>query len=58
MVADSYAGGKGINSGMSFAVDDVIIDPSESRFWVSRMLRNCEPPVPREGKKRPMIDTW
>ena len=52
-----YYRGKGINSGQSFAVDDVI-DPAESRFWIARMLRTCDPPVPRAGKKRQFVDTW
>ena len=37
-------------------VDDVI-DPADSRAWVTRFL-TAAPPPPRPGKKRPYVDTW
>ena len=40
-----------------FEIDDVI-DPADSRRWITRALRSAPPPPPRTGKKRPCIDTW
>ncbi len=57
MVADSYERGKAVNMASHFELDDVI-DPADSRKWISRALRSVPPPVPRKGKKRPNVDTW
>ncbi|HEY5875643.1 MAG TPA: biotin carboxylase, partial [Ilumatobacteraceae bacterium] len=57
MVARMYEHGKAISTASYFEIDDVI-DPSESRFWISRALRSVPPVAPRTGKKRPSIDTW
>ncbi|MEX2080762.1 MAG: carboxyl transferase domain-containing protein, partial [Dehalococcoidia bacterium] len=57
LVARAYQRGKAINTAMHFEIDDVI-DPAESRRWVSTALLSSPPPAPREGKKRPCIDTW
>jgi len=57
MVARAYEHGKALNVATHFEFDNVI-DPAESRSWVSSALRSAPPPSPREGKKRPMIDTW
>ncbi|RJF96376.1 carboxyl transferase domain-containing protein [Noviherbaspirillum saxi] len=57
MVAASYESGKAINMASFLEIDDVI-DPAESRRWVMRGLRSAPRPVPREGKKRPFVDTW
>ena len=39
-----------------FEIDDVI-DPADSRRWITTMLASRRPRAPR-GKKRPNIDTW
>jgi acetyl-CoA carboxylase carboxyltransferase component len=57
MVAAAYQRGKGVNTASHFEIDDVI-DPKESRSWISAALKSAPPPAPRAGKKRPMVDTW
>jgi acetyl-CoA carboxylase carboxyltransferase component len=57
MVARMYEHGKAINSASYFEIDDVI-DPADSRRWITAAL-DAVPPVPqRTGKKRPNVDTW
>ena len=57
MVADMYKRGKAVNMASHFELDDVI-DPADTRKWISRGLRSI-PEVPRrQGKKRPNVDTW
>lgn len=59
MVDRMYAHGKAVNTASHFEIDDVI-DPAETRRWISTILRSV-PPTPRwseRGKKRPNIDTW
>jgi len=57
MVAAMYAQGKAINAASLFELDNVI-DPADTRDWIMAGLRATPPPPPREGKKRPWIDTW
>lgn len=57
LVELAYLRGKALNSGVSFAVDDVI-DPADSRRWISNVFNSVPPPPERKGKKRPNIDTW
>jgi acetyl-CoA carboxylase carboxyltransferase component len=57
MVARSYEHGKALNVATYFEIDDVI-DPAESRERILAALRAAPPPAPRQGKKRPCIDTW
>ncbi len=57
MVARAYEHGKALDVATHFTFDDVI-DPAQSRSWITSALRSAPPPTPREGKKRPMIDTW
>jgi acetyl-CoA carboxylase carboxyltransferase component len=57
MVAKAYEHGKGLNIASHFEIDDVI-DPMESRRWIMGALQSAPAPLPREGKKRPCIDTW
>ena len=57
MVARAYEHGKALSAATHFEIDDVI-DPADSRAWVSSLLRATPPPPPRSGKKRPCIDTW
>jgi acetyl/propionyl-CoA carboxylase alpha subunit len=56
MVDRMYAHGRAVNTASHFEIDDVI-DPADSRRWITGALRSV-PPTPRSGKKRPCIDTW
>jgi acetyl-CoA carboxylase carboxyltransferase component len=57
MVAAMYRHGKALNTATYFEIDDVI-DPADSRRWITAALDSAPPPPPRTGKKRPCIDTW
>ena len=60
LVAAAYERGKALNAGMSFAVDDVI-DPADSRHWITAAFDAAPPPPPRQPrqeKKRRNVDTW
>ncbi|HTO55586.1 MAG TPA: carboxyl transferase domain-containing protein [Myxococcota bacterium] len=57
MVERMYQIGKAVNVASHFELDDVI-DPADSRLWISNALRSTPPPAPRTTKKRPCIDTW
>lgn len=57
MVDAAYEHGKALNSASHFEIDDVI-DPADSRRWITTMLASAPPPEPRPGKKRPAVDTW
>jgi acetyl-CoA carboxylase carboxyltransferase component len=58
LVARVYERSKAIQSGVSFAVDDVI-DPADSRKWVLSALSAVRwPPPARAEKKRRNVDTW
>ena len=57
MVARAYEHGKAVNTASHFEIDDVI-DPADSRAWITGALRSVPPTPPRSGKKRPNIDTW
>ena len=57
MVARAYEHGKALNAASHFEIDDVI-DPADSRGWVTTMLASAPVPPARTGKKRPCIDTW
>ena len=57
LVAAAYERGKALNAGMSFAVDDVI-DPADSRRWITAAFDAVPPPLPRKEKKRRNVDTW
>ena len=56
-VAAMYDRGKAVNFATAFEIDEVI-DPKDSRHWIVSGLKSVPKPVPREGKKRPFIDTW
>ena len=56
-VARAYEGAKAINAGVGGGLDDVI-DPADTRSWIASSLKRLPPPVPRDGKKYPYIDTW
>jgi acetyl-CoA carboxylase carboxyltransferase component len=57
LVAAAYQRGKALAAGVSFQVDDVI-DPADTRHFVSGALSSVPPAVPRQGKKRPFVDVW
>lgn len=57
MVETAYDRAKAVNSASFFGVDD-IIDPAETRAWISRGLKSLPPTPTRTAKKRPNIDTW
>jgi acetyl-CoA carboxylase carboxyltransferase component len=57
MVARMYEHGKAVSYATYFELDDVI-DPAESRRWITTALDSVPPPAPRSGKKRPCVDTW
>ncbi|MCP5066508.1 MAG: carbamoyl-phosphate synthase large subunit, partial [bacterium] len=56
MVARMYDHGKGVNAASHFEIDDVI-DPRDSREWVTSALRSV-PATGEAGRRRPCIDTW
>jgi len=57
LVGRMYEQGKAANAATYFEFDDVI-DPADSRRWITTAIRSSPPPAPRTGKKRPCIDTW
>jgi acetyl-CoA carboxylase carboxyltransferase component len=57
LVARMYEVGKALSTASYFEIDDVI-DPAETRRWLVALLDTAAPPAPRDGKKRPNIDTW
>ena len=58
MVAAAYENGKALNTATIFEIDDVI-DPADSRRWITTMLLADRPTErPPSGKRRPNIDTW
>ena len=56
-VAQMYERGKALNTASHFEIDDVI-DPADTRRWITVILDSSPTPAPRAGKKRPNIDTW
>ncbi len=52
-----YEHGKALNTASYFEIDDVI-DPADTRRWISAILKSSPPAPQRVGKKRPNIDTW
>ncbi len=57
MVDRMYQVGKAVNIASHYEIDDVI-DPADTRRWISAVLEAAPPPATRTGKKRPNIDTW
>jgi acetyl-CoA carboxylase carboxyltransferase component len=59
-VAAAYERGKGISMAEYFEIDDVI-DPADTRRWITLLFDHHDterPARPREGKRRPHVDTW
>jgi acetyl-CoA carboxylase carboxyltransferase component len=57
MVGRMYEHGKAVNAASHFEIDDVV-DPADTRRWISTAFGAAPPPVQRAGKKRPNVDTW
>jgi len=57
MVAAAYQQGKAINMASAMEIDDVI-DPLDTRHWITQGLRSVPASSPRDGRRRPFIDTW
>ncbi|PHR57222.1 MAG: carbamoyl-phosphate synthase large subunit [Robiginitomaculum sp.] len=57
MVAKLYEIGKALNTASLFEIDDVI-DPAQSRKWISATLLSGTRMIKRTHKKRPNIDTF
>jgi acetyl-CoA carboxylase carboxyltransferase component len=57
MVDAAYEHGKALNSASHFEIDDVI-DPADSRRWITTLLTDAPRPPRPAGKKRPVVDTW
>jgi len=55
-LAALYERGRATSAATAFEIDDVI-DPADSRRWITATLTATPPPA-RPGKKRPFIDTW
>ncbi|MFP6663320.1 MAG: carboxyl transferase domain-containing protein [Deltaproteobacteria bacterium] len=56
-VAKMYEYGKATSVATALEIDGVI-DPAETRHWVRRGLASVPAPAPRQGRKRPFVDTW
>jgi acetyl-CoA carboxylase carboxyltransferase component len=57
MVARMYEHGKAVNTASHFEIDDVI-DPADSRRWITTALASAKPRERHPRKKRPNVDTW
>jgi acetyl-CoA carboxylase carboxyltransferase component len=57
MVDRMYQHGKALSAATYFEIDDVI-DPADTRRWILAVLDSAPPPQPRQGKRRPNVDTW
>lgn len=57
LIAAAYRNGKALNAASHFEIDDVI-DPADTRARILAVLDAAPAPTPRDGKKRPCIDTW
>ena len=57
MVARMYEVGKGVSMADHFEIDDVI-DPADSRRWITTAFRSTPPAGWRNAPGRPFVDTW
>ena len=57
MVDKMYQVGKAVNIASHYEIDDVI-DPADTRRWISAILAAAPAPPAHTGKKRANIDTW
>jgi acetyl-CoA carboxylase carboxyltransferase component len=56
-VAAAYERGRGLNMAAYGEIDDVI-DPADTRRWISILFEHGDQISAREGKRRPHVDTW
>jgi acetyl-CoA carboxylase carboxyltransferase component len=57
MVERAYQHGKALSSATHYEIDDVV-DPADSRRWITTAFASAPAPPARDGKKRPCVDTW
>jgi acetyl/propionyl-CoA carboxylase alpha subunit/acetyl-CoA carboxylase carboxyltransferase component len=57
MVAKLYRSGKALNAATHFGIDEVI-DPADSRRWITATLRSTPVGEKRTHKKHRFIDSW
>jgi acetyl-CoA carboxylase carboxyltransferase component len=56
-LAELYDNGKATSIASVLEIDEVI-DPERTRDWIMAGLRSVPTPAPRQGRKRPCVDTW
>jgi len=52
-VAQGYESARAVNSGARY-----VIDPADTRAFITRGMKSLPPTPPRTTKKRPYVDTW
>lgn len=57
LIARAYENGSALNTASHMEIDDVI-DPAETRARILSVIGETQSWRARNGKKRPMIDTW
>ena len=57
LIASAYERGNALNMASHMEIDDVI-DPADTRQRIMSIIRGTKSWRAREGKKRPMVDTW
>jgi acetyl-CoA carboxylase carboxyltransferase component len=57
MVAKLYKSGKALNAATHFGIDEVI-DPADSRRWITSTLRSTPVAGKRATKKHRFVDSW
>jgi acetyl-CoA carboxylase carboxyltransferase component len=57
LIDAAYIRGSALSMASHTEIDDVI-DPADTRERILALLSACPTPLPRMGKKRPMVDTW
>ena len=56
LIARMYQNGKALSTASYFEIDDVI-DPADTRRWITAAFESGPAPERRRGKKRPFVDT-
>ena len=57
MVAKMYEVGKGLSMADHFEIDDVV-DPADTRRWITTAFRSAPPTGTGQGGNRPFVDAW